>query len=108
MFGRLFVLISRNLTMFWRFCIFALLTVNGAYRYFQEWYYYNKKKKLFEEYIDGFVYKGNYYLPDGTKTKEILLRHFGSVEKILSSPEEDLKKLVGEKKTAILLEYFKN
>ena len=43
----------------------------------------------------------------GTKTKEILLQHFGSVEKILQADEETLKKLIGVKKTAILTEFLK-
>jgi excinuclease ABC subunit C len=44
----------------------------------------------------------------GTKTKEILLKHFGSVEKILQADEENLKKLIGVKKTSILTEFLKN
>lgn len=51
--------------------IVAILTVNGAYHYVRDWYYYIKKRNLYKEYINGFVYKGQYYLPDGTKTKEL-------------------------------------
>jgi len=42
----------------------------------------------------------------GPKTKEILLKHFGSVEKIRDSSPEELKKLIGSSKTAILTGYF--
>jgi len=42
----------------------------------------------------------------GDKTKEILLKHFGSVEKIRVSSREELKKIIGPSKTAILIEYF--
>ena len=44
----------------------------------------------------------------GPKTKEILLKHFGSVEKIKTAPTEELEKLVGPAKTSIISEYFKN
>jgi excinuclease ABC subunit C len=42
----------------------------------------------------------------GDKTKEILLKHFGSVEKIRVSSREELKKVIGPSKTAILMGYF--
>ena len=42
----------------------------------------------------------------GPKTKEILLKHFGSVEKIKNCSDEELEKLVGSSKTAILAKYF--
>jgi excinuclease ABC subunit C len=42
----------------------------------------------------------------GPKTKEILLKHFESVEKIKDAPREELQKLVGATKTAVLTEYF--
>jgi excinuclease ABC subunit C len=42
----------------------------------------------------------------GPKTKEILLKHFESVEKIKDAPQEELQKLVGATKTAVLTEYF--
>ncbi len=44
----------------------------------------------------------------GTKTKEILLKHFGSVEKIRKADEENLKKLIGVKKTSVLTQFLKN
>jgi excinuclease ABC subunit C len=44
----------------------------------------------------------------GPKTKNILLNHFGSVENILNSTEEDLKRVIGAKKTEILLDSLKN
>jgi excinuclease ABC subunit C len=44
----------------------------------------------------------------GPKTKELLLRHFGSVEKIKNSRPEELEKIIGGSKTLILTEYFKN
>jgi len=42
----------------------------------------------------------------GPKTKEILLKHFDSVEKIKEASTEELEKLVGVAKTTILSEYF--
>jgi len=44
----------------------------------------------------------------GPVTKEILLRHFGSYEKIREAGSDDLKKLIGAAKSAILKEYFRN
>ena len=44
----------------------------------------------------------------GAKTKETLLKYFGSVEKIRSASTEELQKVVGHSKTAILSDYFKN
>jgi len=43
----------------------------------------------------------------GPRTKEILLKHFGSVEKIKSVSTAELEKVVGPSKTSILSEYFK-
>ena len=42
----------------------------------------------------------------GVKTKEILLKHFGSVEKISNATKEELEKAVGVRKAAILTSYF--
>jgi excinuclease ABC subunit C len=44
----------------------------------------------------------------GPKTKEILLRHFDSVEKIRHASADELEKLIGASKTAVLTEYFNN
>jgi excinuclease ABC subunit C len=44
----------------------------------------------------------------GPKTKELLLKHFGSVEKIIQADQTEIKNLIGEKKTALLAEFFKN
>ena len=44
----------------------------------------------------------------GPKTKEILLKNFGSVDKIRNASPAELEKVVGPPKAAILLEYFKN
>ncbi len=44
----------------------------------------------------------------GPKTKEILLHHFDSVEKIRNASADELEKLIGVSKTAVLTEYFKN
>ncbi len=44
----------------------------------------------------------------GPRTKEILLRHFGSVDKIRKSSPEELEKVVGRSKASVLSEYFKN
>jgi len=44
----------------------------------------------------------------GPRTKEILLKHFGSVDKIKNAFPEELEKVVGPSKTAILYGYFNN
>lgn len=44
----------------------------------------------------------------GPKTKDVLLKHYGSVEKIKNSEPEELANLVGPLKAAILSEYFRN
>ena len=44
----------------------------------------------------------------GIKTKEILLKKIGSVEKIRMIPEKDLENLIGRKKASILTEFLKN
>ena len=44
----------------------------------------------------------------GPRTKEILLKHFESVEKIKNASTEELEKLVGLSKTSVLSEYFNN
>lgn len=44
----------------------------------------------------------------GTKTKEILLKELGSVEKIRNTSAGDLEKLVGVKKALLLRNFFKN
>jgi excinuclease ABC subunit C len=43
----------------------------------------------------------------GPTTKQILLKHFGSVEKIINASKAELKKIVGVRKAAILAENFK-
>ena len=43
----------------------------------------------------------------GPKTKEILLKHFDSVDKIKSASTEELENLVGSAKSAILSGYFR-
>jgi excinuclease ABC subunit C len=43
----------------------------------------------------------------GPSTKEILLKHFESVEKIKTASSEELKNLVGPSKASILSEYFR-
>lgn len=44
----------------------------------------------------------------GPRTKEILLKYFGSVDKIRNASPEELEKVVGPSKTVILSGYFKN
>ncbi len=44
----------------------------------------------------------------GPRTKEILLKHFGSVANIMLAPPEELEKVVGHAKSVVLSEYFKN
>lgn len=43
----------------------------------------------------------------GPKTKDLLLKHFDSVKKISAASKEELEKVVGVSKAAILTEYFK-
>jgi excinuclease ABC subunit C len=43
----------------------------------------------------------------GPKTKEILLKHFESVDKIKEASSEELEKLLGAAKSTILSEYFR-
>ncbi len=43
----------------------------------------------------------------GPKTKEVLLRHFGSVDKIREAAHSDLEKIVGLAKTTVLINFFK-
>jgi excinuclease ABC subunit C len=42
----------------------------------------------------------------GPKTKEILLKHFGSVEKISAATKNELEEIIGVSKTAILASFF--
>jgi excinuclease ABC subunit C len=44
----------------------------------------------------------------GPKTKEILLKNFDSLERIRETPVNDLEKLVGTSKAAILVKFLKN
>ena len=44
----------------------------------------------------------------GPATKEILLKHFGTVEIIRNTPADELEKLIGHSKSVILSEYFRN
>jgi excinuclease ABC subunit C len=44
----------------------------------------------------------------GPKTKDDLLKHFGSVEKIRVASLEELEQIVGPSKAAVLLGYYKN
>jgi len=44
----------------------------------------------------------------GPRTKEILLKNFGSVDKIRNASPAELEKVVGSSKTSILSGYFKN
>jgi excinuclease ABC subunit C len=44
----------------------------------------------------------------GPRTKEILMTHFGSVDKIKSASAEELEKVVGPSKSTVIIEYFRN
>jgi excinuclease ABC subunit C len=44
----------------------------------------------------------------GPKTKEILLRKFRSVGEIKNASDEELKKMIGDSKTSILRDFFRN
>jgi len=44
----------------------------------------------------------------GEKTKEVLLKQFGSVEKIRKVSLEDLQKIIGNKKASILVAHYQN
>jgi len=43
----------------------------------------------------------------GPSTKELLLKHFRSVEKIIEATEEELRKVAGVKKSLLLMNFFK-
>lgn len=43
----------------------------------------------------------------GTKTAKLLLEKFGSLESLKKSTQQELEEVVGKKKTAVLLNYFK-
>jgi len=43
----------------------------------------------------------------GPKTKDLLIKEFGSIEKIKSVPEEDLEKLIGKSKAGKLFEFIR-
>jgi excinuclease ABC subunit C len=43
----------------------------------------------------------------GPKTKEILLKHFGSMEMIAGASSDELKKVIGVSKAAKIAESFK-
>ena len=44
----------------------------------------------------------------GPKTRDILIKEFGSLEKIKSIPEEDLKKLIGKSRTEKIMDFIRN
>jgi len=44
----------------------------------------------------------------GPRTKEILLKKFGSVDKIKNEPAGELEKVIGHSKSRIIMEYFNN
>ena len=44
----------------------------------------------------------------GPKTKEILLNYFGSVDRIKSASPDELEKVIGPSKTAVLSDFLKN
>jgi len=44
----------------------------------------------------------------GEKTRERLLKEFGSIWKIASAKQEELEKLVGRQKAGLIVEFFKN
>lgn len=43
----------------------------------------------------------------GEKTRELLMKEIGSMEKIRQTPHNELEKLIGQKKASILTEFFK-
>ncbi len=44
----------------------------------------------------------------GPKTKDLLIKEFGSIEKIKSVPDEDLEKLIGKSKAAKIQEFIRS
>jgi excinuclease ABC subunit C len=73
---------------------------NEAHRFGINFHRDKRSSKMIESDLDQI--KGI-----GPKTKEILLKHFESVDKIKDAPADELEKLVGSSKTAVLSEYFR-
>jgi excinuclease ABC subunit C len=44
----------------------------------------------------------------GPRTKEILLKRYSSLEEIKNAPEEELRKMIGNSKTVLLTDFFKD
>jgi excinuclease ABC subunit C len=73
---------------------------NEAHRFGINFHRDKRSSKMIESDLDQI--KGI-----GPKTKEILLKHFESVDKLKDAPADELEKLVGSSKTAVLSEYFR-
>jgi excinuclease ABC subunit C len=74
---------------------------NEAHRFGINFHRDKRSSEMIESNLD-------YIKGVGPKTKENLLIHFGSVDKIRKSSPEELEKIVGPSKAAILSEYFKD
>jgi excinuclease ABC subunit C len=74
---------------------------NEAHRFGINFHRDKRSSEMIESNLD-------YIKGIGPKTKENLLKHFGSVDKIRKSSPEELEKIVGPSKAAILSEYFKD
>jgi excinuclease ABC subunit C len=72
---------------------------NEAHRFGINFHRDKRSSEMTKSYLD--LIKGI-----GPKTKEVLLKHFGSVEKIGAAEKSELEKLIGVSKTAILTNYF--
>jgi excinuclease ABC subunit C len=72
---------------------------NEAHRFGIEFHRSKRSKNMTTSVLDSI--KGI-----GPKTTELLLKHFGSVDEIKTTAPEELKKVVGSTKAAILISYF--
>jgi len=72
---------------------------NEAHRFGINFHRDKRSSEMTKSYLD--LIKGI-----GPKTKEVLLKHFGSVEKIGAAEKSELEELIGVSKTVILTSYF--
>lgn len=74
---------------------------NEAHRFGISFHRDKRSKEMTRSSLDGI--KGI-----GPKTKDLLIKKFGSIEKIKSTPQEDIEKLIGKRKTEEIMEFIRN